>query len=106
MQQLQDIKDHELRHEQQAANWNAQSVDVGNGQQLTRKDVSETDSMGVQSTISFNSNEYKGIYRHVTGLGISMGEVRKAADSGDLAGLGKQVRERRGIQDITPATVA
>lgn len=96
---LQDVVDHEGEHEKQAAVWNAEEVDIGNGQTLDRTRVSEVGAMSVQSSIAWVSADYREMYSFVTGLGVSAEEARAAAREGDLAGLGEEIRAQRGLPE-------
>lgn len=100
---LDDVKKHELRHEVQAGAWTATTVDIG-GETLSRMEVSEFDAMKEQTTIAFVSADYKAIFRKVAGLGVEA-EVRKvAAETGDLAQLGRTIREKRGAASAEDRT--
>ena len=90
---LRDGVDHEGEHEKQSAEWNADVVDIGNGQTLTRHEVSETGAMSVQQSIDWVSGDYKRIYGKVTWL-ISAEEAKEVARSGDLLGLGQKIRSK------------
>ena len=94
---LDDTVKHELEHEKQAAEWNTQSIDVGAHQSLTRKDISETAAMSVQSTLENVSDEYKEIYARVTSV-IDVDQAVETARSGDLEALGDEIREDRGVE--------
>lgn len=100
---LQDTVDHEGEHENQAAMWNAQTVSIGNGQELTRTQVSEVGAMSVQQSIDWVSDDYKQMYSFVVGLGVSPEQAREAARTGDLVSLGREVRESRGAVEMQQA---
>lgn len=97
VQMLQDVVDHEGEHEKQAQKWNAEVVDVGNGQSLDRIQISEVGAMSVQSSLAWVSADYKQMYAYVTSLGISAEEARTAARDGDLLGLAEEIREEREV---------
>lgn len=94
---LRDIVAHEREHERQASVWNAQVVSIGDGRMLDRETVSEVGAMSVQSSIQWVSADYGRMFHSVTSLGVTPDEALSAARSGDLEGLGQEIRERRGI---------
>ena len=93
--QLDNHTAHEKVHEQQSNTPNAESVDVGHGKKLTWHNVSEADAMAGK-TLRYVSSDYKRIYRDVTAM-ASEESVRKAAKTGDLVGLGRQIRRQQGL---------
>lgn len=96
---LQDVVNHEGEHEVQAAAWNADVVDIGNGETLTRHEISETGAMSVQQSIDWVSSDYQAIYAKVTGL-VTAEQAREAARSGDLLGLGQKIRSKNASQTL------
>ncbi|MCF7844384.1 MAG: hypothetical protein K9M03_00965 [Kiritimatiellales bacterium] len=92
--QLDDVVKHEKRHEAQSSSWNAEEVLIEQGGSiltLTRREISEADSMLVQSTLENVSGEYRDIFQTVTGI-LSNEQIRSVAESGDLAGLQAQMQ--------------
>ena len=96
---LKDVKYHEIEHENQAEEWNAEEVDIGQGETLTRHQVSEMGAMSVQSNIEWVSADYHDIYEYVASM-TSAEQARETARSGDLVDLGRQIREEREVLDV------
>lgn len=108
---LEGVKLHELQHEAQVSAWSSGSTDIGGGQTLSRLEVSEWDAMRVQPTIAFVSADYKRMYAKVSGLGLDAEVKKVATQTGDLEGLGRKIREKKGESapdndDDAPATIS
>ncbi len=84
IRKLQDVVDHEARHEEHARLWDAQSVDVGADRELTIKDIVETDAMNRQESIEWVSREYKEIHEYTTSI-LTDEQIEAIAESGDLS---------------------
>jgi len=105
--QLSDVVKHEKKHEVQAANWNADSVEVvvdevGHTVVLTRHAISETDAMLVQSTIANVSYDYRHIHQETTGF-LTDVQISETAQTGDLVGLKEKIEASTQNPDLVLA---
>lgn len=100
-QMLQDTVDHEYEHTLQAKTWDATAVDIGEEKPLTEREITETGAMSVQDNIDWVSDEYKGIFKRVTGL-VSAERAKEVARTGNLEELGREIREKKGLPAEEP----